>query len=514
MNAITASPRAIWAGYLAMIVGNFMAILDIQIVASSLREIGAGVSASADEIAWVQTSYLIAEVIAIPLSGLLGRAISMRTLFVISAGGFTLASLACALAWNIESLIFFRTLQGFLGGGMIPTTMASLFILFPPEKRAPAIVLVGMVSTLAPSVGPSIGGMITDSLGWHWLFLINLVPGLACASLVWRFSPLKERDLSLLRNIDLIGLAGMAVFLGSLEYVLEEGPGHEWLADNSVFWMAVAMTLGGAVFFWRAFNSASPIVDLRVFKDRNFVLGCVVSMVAGVGLYGSVYLLPLFMGEVRGFTTTQIGQTMIVTGIAMFFTAPVVGKLQAKVDLRLLLVIGVSMTALGMWLNAQLTGESGPWELALPQMLRGSGLMMCMIPMTGLALGTLSPNRVQNASGLFNLTRNLGGALGLALINTLLDQGRDLHRTELATAVSSGHADTQGWLDQMAATMAAQGVADSATAALAQLARMVEREALVMTFNNVFLTMALAFAALLPLLLLTRPARPAGGPAH
>jgi DHA2 family multidrug resistance protein len=514
MNALKASPRAIWAGYLAMIVGNFMAILDIQIVASSLREIGAGVSASADEIAWVQTSYLIAEVIAIPLSGLLGRALSMRTLFVISATGFTLASLACALAWNIESLIFFRTLQGFLGGGMIPTTMASLFILFPPEKRAPAIVLVGMVSTLAPSIGPSIGGWLTESFGWHWLFLINLVPGLACAAMVWRVSPLRDRDLSLLRNIDLLGLAGMAVFLGSLEYVLEEGPGHEWLADRTVLAMAIAMVTGAAIFFWRAFSSSSPIVDLRVFKDRNFVLGCVVSMVAGVGLYGSVYLLPLFMGEVRGFSTIQIGQTMVVTGAAMFFTAPAIGVLQRKIDLRLLLVAGVSMTAAGMWLNSHLTGESGFWDLAPPQMLRGSGLMMCMIPMTGLALGTLSPDRVQNASGLFNLTRNLGGALGLALINTMLDQGRDFHRTELAAAVSSGHADTQSWLDQTAASLSAQGIADPATAALARLAAMVEREAMVMTFNNVFLTMALAFAALLPLLLFTRPAKPATGPAH
>jgi DHA2 family multidrug resistance protein len=508
------TPRAIWAGYLAMIVGNFMAILDIQIVASSLREIQAGVSASADEIAWVQTSYLIAEVIAIPLSGLLGRALSMRTLFTFSALGFTVMSLACATAWSIESLILFRTLQGFLGGAMIPTTMAALFILFPEAKRAPAIVLVGMVSTLAPSVGPSLGGWITDSMGWQWLFLINLGPGLAAAFLVWRFSPLRDAEPALLRRIDIWGLVGMAVFLGSLEIVLEEGPKHDWLQDDTVFLMAVAMIVGGAIFFWRAFTAAAPIVDLRVFANRNFIVGSLVSMIAGVGLYGSVYLMPLFLGGVRGYSSTQIGEVMVVTGLAMFLTAPIVGKLQAKVDLRYLLGLGILLTAFGMWQNAQLTAESGFWELALPQALRGCGLMMCMIPMTGIALGTLPADRVQNASGLFNLTRNLGGALGLAVINTLFREGQDLHRTELAAAVSAGHADVPGWLDQTTQMMAARGVADPAGAALAQLAGMVEREATVMAFNNIFVSLALVFALLLPLVLFTRQAKGAAPAGH
>jgi DHA2 family multidrug resistance protein len=507
------SNRAIWAGFIAMIVGNFMAILDIQIVASSLREIGAGVSASADEIAWVQTAYLIAEVIAIPLSGLLGRALSMRTLFTISALGFTAMSFLCALAWNIDSLIFFRVLQGFFGGGMIPTTMASLFILFPPEKRGPAMVLIGMVSTLAPSIGPTLGGVLTDTLGWHWLFLINLVPGLACAAMVWRFSPLRERDLSLLKRLDVLGLIGMALMLGSLEFVLEEGPGHDWLADQSVLVASLTMLGGGALFFWRAFTSASPIVDLRVFANRNFVVGSLVSVIVGIGLYGSVYLTPLFLGGVRGFSSTQIGHVMVVTGATMFVAAPIIGKLQTRLDLRVLLLFGLVLTSLGMWDNARLTAESGFWELALPQALRGLGIMMCMIPMTGLALGTLPPDRVQNGSGLFNLTRNLGGAIGLAVINSMMSSGTDLHRTELASAMSSGHADVAGWLDGTAATLAVQGIADPQAGALARLAAMVEREATVMAFNNIYVTLALAFAMLLPLIFFTRQAKPGGAPA-
>jgi DHA2 family multidrug resistance protein len=354
----------LWAAYLAMVLGNFMAILDIQIVASSLRDIQAGVAASPEEISWVQTAYLIAEVIAIPLSGVLGRALSMRRLFLISVIGFTAASFLCAFAWNIESLIFFRVLQGFLGGSMIPTTMAALFLLFPEAKRTPALVLVGLVSTLAPSVGPTFGGWITDSLGWRWLFLINIAPGALVALLVWRFSPLREKEAGILARLDLWGLAGMALFLGCLEVVLEEGPANDWLRDDFVLAMALCMITGAAVFFWRAFTAEFPIVDLKVFADRNFSLASVISMTAGVGLYGSVYLMPLFLGGVRGYNAMQIGEVMVVTGGAMFVTAPVVGKLQAKVDLRLLLAAGLVLIASGMWANAKLTAEAGssaPW---------------------------------------------------------------------------------------------------------------------------------------------------------
>lgn len=509
----TLPARTIWAGFLAMLLGNFMAILDIQIVSSSLREIQAGVSASNDEIAWIQTSYLIAEIIAIPLSGLLGRAVSMRALFTMSALGFTASSVLCALSWDIDSLILFRALQGFMGGAMIPTTMAAMFILFPPDKRGPATVLVGMVSTMAPSIGPTVGGYITETMGWHWLFLINLVPGLVAAAAVWSLSPLRQRDLSLLKRLDVLGLLGLALFLGGLEYVLEEGPKHDWLQNAAVRNIAIVMTLGGILLFWRAFTQRDPIVRLEVFRDRNFVVGCLVAIVIGIGLYGSVYLIPLFLGSIRGYNALQIGQTMFVTGATMFCTAPVVGRLQKKLDLRLLIACGLGLAALGLWLNAQLTPDAAFWELALPQMLRGAGLMTAMIPMSQLALGTLPLDRVQDGSGLFNMMRNLGGAFGLAVINTLLERGQNFHRTELATAVSNGHADVQGWLDQSAAALSAQGVSDPQTAALARLAALVEREVGVMAFNDVFLAMSLAFAIVLPLAMLARKPRPGGAPA-
>ncbi|HET7798366.1 MAG TPA: DHA2 family efflux MFS transporter permease subunit, partial [Nevskia sp.] len=295
-----ARTRLAWFGYLAMIFGNFMAILDIQIVASSINQLQAGLSASADEIQWVQTSYLIAEVIAIPLSGYLSRLLSTRVYFTISAVGFTLASAACATAWNLESMIVFRVLQGFLGGGMIPTTSASIFIMFPAAKRVLPQVLFGLTATLAPSIGPTIGGWLTASLSWHWLFLINVLPGLGVGYAVWHLVRIDRPQPELLKTIDLRGLAYMAVFLGCFEYTLDEGPRNDWFAQDSVAVSAVIAFVGGALFFHRMFTAAHPIVNLRAFADRNFALGTVLAMAVGMGLYTLVYLTPLFLGQVRG----------------------------------------------------------------------------------------------------------------------------------------------------------------------------------------------------------------------
>ena len=309
-------------GFFAMVIGMFMAILDIQIVASSIQKIQAGVSASADEVAWIQTSYLIAEVIGIPLSGLLNRALSMRRLFVFSAAGFTLSSVMCALSWDLNSLVVFRCIQGFLGAAMIPTTMAAAFTLFGPNRSMVQQVAIGMVATLAPSIGPTLGGWITENMSWHWLFLVNVIPGIISATLVWNLTPKQPTQLSLIRNIDIIGLAAMALFLGSFEYVFEEGPTSGWFEDQDlVLWMFLC-SLGGIVFFWRAFPHKNPVVDLSVYKDRNFAVGSMVAVVVGLGLFGSVYLTPLFLGTVRGYNSLQIGEVMSVGGVAMFIGGP------------------------------------------------------------------------------------------------------------------------------------------------------------------------------------------------
>jgi DHA2 family multidrug resistance protein len=298
--------RRIFA-FIAMVFGMFMAILDIQIVSASLTEIQAGLSSSAEEISWVQTSYLVAEVIMIPLSGYLSRAFSTRYFFAASAAGFTLMSFMCATSNSLTEMIVWRALQGFVGGGMIPSVFASAFLIFPKEKQPLVTPVIGLVATLAPTIGPTIGGVLTDAFSWHWLFLINVVPGILVTAAAWFLIDFDKPKISLMRDFDWFGLVGMALFLGALEYMLEEGPAKSWFDDDLIVVAGLLSATGAALFFWRALRAANPVVDLSAFRNRNFWTGSLCSLVLGVGLYGLTYIYPLYLARVRGFSALMIG---------------------------------------------------------------------------------------------------------------------------------------------------------------------------------------------------------------
>ncbi|PRD42691.1 MFS transporter [Phyllobacterium phragmitis] len=497
--------------FLAMVFGMFMAILDIQIVSASLAEIQAGLSASSDEISWVQTSYLIAEVIMIPLSGFLGRLMSTRVLFTISAAGFTLASVLCATATTIDQMIVYRAIQGFIGGGMIPSVFAAAFTIFPPSKRSIVSPMIGLVATLAPTIGPTVGGYLSDAFSWHWLFLVNVGPGILVATAAWNLIDFDEGDSSLLSKFDWWGLAGMAAFLGSLEFVLEEGPRNDWLQDETILLFSIVLAVGAIVFFYRVFTAEEPIVDLRAFSNVNFAFGSVFSFVMGVGLYGLTYLYPLYLSQIRGYDALMIGEALFISGLAMFMTAPVAGFLSNRMDPRLMMMIGFFGFAAGTWTMTGLTADWDFHELLLPQILRGCSLMLCMVPINNLALGTLPPSRLKNASGLFNLTRNLGGAVGLAVINTVLTQRADMHYARLSEHISWGNREAEDMLASMAARFNASGI-DGNTAALARMAGIVRQQATLMSFIDVFFILTVLFASLaIFAILLRKPGKPAGG---
>ena len=310
-----------------MVFGMFMAILDIQIVSASLSQIQAGLSASSDEVTWVQTSYLVAEVIMIPLSGFLSRVVSTRVIFTISAGGFTLMSFMCAHANSIEEMIVWRALQGFIGGGMIPTVFASAFTIFPRDKQPFIAPIIGLVATLAPTIGPTVGGYLTDWFSWHWLFLVNLGPGIIVTIAAWLLIDFDEPDYSLLTHFDYVGLITMAGFLGALEYALEEGPSKDWFESEPVTIAIVISAVSCVAFFWRMATARQPIVDLTAFRDRNFWTGSMFAFVLGIGLYGLTYIYPVYLAVVRGYSSLMIGKTMFVTGLCMFLTAPFAGRL-------------------------------------------------------------------------------------------------------------------------------------------------------------------------------------------
>ena len=503
-------PRRLIA-FFAMVLGMFMSILDIQIVSASLAEIQAGLSAGSDEIGWVQTAYLIAEVIMIPLSGTLARIVSTRYLFAFSAAGFTAASALAATASNIDQMIVYRAIQGFIGGGMIPSVFAAAFTIFPPSKRAIVSPIIGLIATLAPTIGPTVGGYLSNAFSWHWLFLVNIIPGIIVTIVTWNFIDFDKPELSLFKKFDWWGLLSMGVFLGALEYVLEEGNSNDWFNDNMIVIGAIASAIGCVIFFYRAFTVAFPVVDLTAFANRNFAFGSMFSFVMGIGLYGLTYIYPVYLSRIRGYDSQMIGETMFVSGLAMFFTAPIAGRLSTKLDLRLMMVIGFISFASGTYIMTGITQDWDFYELFLPQILRGFGLMMCMVPINNIALGTLPPARIRGASGLFNLTRNLGGAVGLAIISTLLSNRQDVHYERLREHLDWGNGIAVNQLNNMQSNLSTYGL-DAATGAIRQMVQMVTKQAVVMSFSDVFLLLTVLFTAMiLGVALIEKPAPQGGG---
>ena len=492
-DASDAVPLRRLLAFVAMCFGMFMAFLDIQIVSSSLADIQAGLSASADEIPWVQTAYLIAEVIAIPLSGFLSRALGTRVLFATSAAGFTLASIMCGTSSSIGSMIVWRAIQGFIGGGMVPTVFASAYLIFRGRQQKLISPVIGLIATLAPTIGPTVGGYLTDAFSWHWLFFINVLPGIAVTAAAVLLIDFDKADYRLLKNFDWYGLISMAGFLGALEYVLEEGPRYEWFDDDTIFLVAIVSALSAVFFFARVLTARVPIVDLRAFANRNFAVGSLFSFVLGIGLYGLTYLYPVYLAQVRGYDALMIGETMFVSGLVMFLTAPVAGQLVEKFDPRFVLMGGFVCFAIGTWQMTYVTSDWDFWELLWPQVFRGIGLMFAIIPVTNTALGTLPADRVKNASGLFNLMRNLGGAIGLAAINTWFNDRMDLHLTRLHEAVNAASLPATEALASLAARFPGS---DAQSQALAQMMSIVRLQAAVMSYADVFLLITVLFLVL------------------
>jgi DHA2 family multidrug resistance protein len=496
-----------WVGVLAMVFGMFMALLDIQIVTSSLTQIQGGLSASADEISWVQTSYLIAEVVMIPLSGMLSRLMSTRVLFVASTVGFTVASALCAGATSLGAMIVFRVLQGFLGGAMIPTVFPVVYTIFPPRQLAVLMVVISLILNLSSTVGPTVGGYLTDTYSWHWLFLVNIVPGVFVAGLVWWLIDVDKPNWSLLRAFDLPGLILMALFLGCLEYVLEEGERWDWFSDNTIFAAAIVSAISAAAFLWRVLTYRQPIVDLHAFRIRNFAMGSFYSFVVGIGLYCGTYVVPLFLAEVRGFSSLQIGTTVVVTGCASLCVSPFTTYIARKIDLRLMLAIGMCLFMTSMYLTATLTNQASFWELLVPQMVRGCALMFCFLPANLISLGGLSPELLRSSAGLYNLMRNLGGAIGLAALGTVMNDRLHFHWNRLIESVNPARPAVQHYLDMQTGRFDPHFAAGGGSAAIKMLAATVEREALVLTFNDVMLLIAgIFFIGLMMIPILKRPA--------
>jgi MFS transporter, DHA2 family, multidrug resistance protein len=409
----------IWVGFLLMCLGMFMAILDIQVVATSLPTIQDALGISRDAMSWIQTAYLIAEVIAIPLTGLFTRVLSLRWLFMVAVSLFTLASIGCAFSGDFSTLLVFRIVQGFSGGVLIPAVFSAVFLLFPSRLHAVATTIGGVVAVLAPTVGPVVGGFITDTWSWPWLFLINVIPGLIAAFVTPSLLLRQKTDFGELRKLDAISLLVMAAALASLEIGLKQAPQRGWYSLQCAG-LLLTGAAGVALFLWRSWRAPHPVLRLVALKRRSFALGCILSFCLGVGLYGSVYLMPVFLAFVRGRDAFEIGTIMLVTGVAQLVTAPFAALLESRFGARSLTAAGFALFGLGLALSYFQPRTADFDEMFWPQVLRGIAIMFCLLPPTRIALGDLPEVEIADASGLFNLMRNLGGAIGIALIDTIL----------------------------------------------------------------------------------------------
>ncbi|MDP3076500.1 DHA2 family efflux MFS transporter permease subunit [Bradyrhizobium sp.] len=493
----TSARIATWFGFILMCLGMFMAILDIQVVATSLPAIQHSLRISPDAMSWIQTAYLIAEITAIPLTGWLTRVLTLRWLFVIAIFIFTVTSIGCAFSTNFTSLVSFRILQGFAGGTLIPAVFSGIFLLFPPRAHPIAGTIAGIVAVLAPTVGPVVGGWITHHYSWPWLFLINVVPGVIAVVATPFLLPRGRPRLNQLKHFDAMALALMAVALASLEIGLKQAPHNGWFSAVcfGLFALCAAATAAFAV---RTLKAVQPLVELRTLKVSSFSVGCGLSFCLGVGLFGAVYLMPVFLAYVRQQDPLQIGSIMLVTGAAQLVAAPIAGALESRVNPRWLSAFGFGLFAIGLGMSAFESRTADFDEMFWPQVLRGFAAMFCLLPPTRLALETLPHKQVPDASGLFNMMRNLGGAVGIALIDTVL-YGR-----------TSGHAEAirQRLIAGDITTAKAIGL-DRIPPDLAAAASMIEQAAFATSVNEAWAL--LAAVALLGLLIipLARSQRPA-----
>jgi DHA2 family multidrug resistance protein len=482
-----------------MAFGQFMALFDIQIVSASLNEVQAGLAAGPDEVSWVQTAYLMAELVMIPLSAYLSVAMSTRWLFMMSAGLFTLSSLMCGLSWNMETMIVFRALQGFTGGAMVPLIFSVGFTIFSGKQRAMIPAILGMVGVLAPTLGPAAGGFITNALDWRWLFFINLLPGIAITVVTPFLIQVDKPHWHQFRTIDWTHFIAMATFLGGLEYVLEEGPRHDWFGDPSIAIAGWLVIVGFVLFMERALYSPNPIVSLAPFRKPIFAAACLFSLVIGFGMYSSIYLIPVYLARVRGYDSLQIGTTVFVVGAAQIMSVFIAASLSQRIDMRYMITAGLLLFALSLYLTSQMTSDWGFWQLFVPQALRGLSLMLCIVPSVQMALSHFAPPELRAASGVFNLTRNLGGAIGIAVVNTQLQDHTRIAALRFGEAMDHDDGRATATVAKLAQQLAAHTPDPAHAQLVAQgiFARVVGREALSIAFDDVFRVMAWMFVAAL-----------------
>ena len=517
VSANSVSART-WIAVLGATLGAFMAVLNIQIVNASLADIQGAIGAGIDDGGWISTSYLIAEIVVIPLSGWLAQVFSVRIYLLANAVLFLGLSVACAFAQYLPQMIALRAVQGFTGGVLIPLAFTLIITLLPKAKQPVGLALFALSATFAPAIGPTIGGYLTENWGWQYIFYVNLVPGVVMVGMLWFSLEARPMQLSLLREGDWLGIITMAVGLAALQTVLEEGNKDDWFGSPFIIRLSVIAVVALALFLVIELTGRKPLLNLRLLARRNFGFGILANFLLGIALYGSVYILPVYLSRIQGYNAEQIGMVLAWTGLPQLFLIPLVPQLMHRIDARVIIGIGFALFATSNFMNIGMTADYASDQLFWPNIVRAVGQALVFAPLSAVATAGIEAENAGSASGLFNMMRNLGGAVGIAMLQTFLTKREQYHSNVLMQSVSLLEQATRTRIEQLTQYFVNHGVIDRTEAAhraLVAIGHVVQKQAYILAFSDTFYLLGIALiAALAATLLLRKPDHISAAGAH
>jgi DHA2 family multidrug resistance protein len=507
-----------WIAVIGATLGAFMAVLNIQIVNASLADIQGAIGAGIDDGGWISTSYLIAEIVVIPLSGWLAQVFSIRIYLLTNAVLFLVLSAACALAQDLPQMIVLRAVQGFTGGVLIPMAFTLIITLLPRAKQPVGLALFALSATFAPAIGPTIGGYLTENFGWQYIFYVNVVPGTIMVGMLWYALDAKPMKLSLLRDGDWAGIITMAIGLSALQTVLEEGNKDDWFGSPFIVKLSVIAAVALSAFLIIELTVKKPLLNLRLLVRRNFGFGMLANFLLGIALYGSVFILPQYLARIQGYNAEQIGMVLAWTGLPQLVLIPLIPRLMQKLDARLIIGVGFVLFAASNFMNITMTGNYAADQLLWPNVVRAIGQALVMAPLSAVATSGIERENAGSASGLFNMMRNLGGAVGIALLQTLLTKREQYHSNVLMQSVSLFEQATRTRLEQLTQYFVNHGIldrADAAHRAYVAIGHIVQKQAYILAFSDTFYLLGVALiVALIATLFLKKAGHASAVGAH
>jgi DHA2 family multidrug resistance protein len=502
-----------WLIAVAVMSATFMEVLDTTVVNVSLPHIAGSLSATPDEATWALTSYLVANAIILPMTGWLANYFGRKRLLLTSVAAFTAASFLCGLAPNLPLLIIFRVIQGAAGGGLQPLSQAILLEVFPPQDRGKAMAFWALGIVVAPMIGPVLGGWLTDSYSWRWIFYINIPVGIIATLMISTFvfdPPYIKRRAG---SVDYIGMGFLVLGIGALQILLDKGQEDDWFSSPFIATLAILAAVGIVSFIVRELKTEHPVVDLRVFRYGNYAAGVFLMTVLGFVLYGSTVLVPLLLQTVLGYPAIEAGKAMLPRGLGSFLAMPLVGLMMGKIEARKLLIAGILVSSFSFYKLSHLSLDIGYWNIFLPLIIQGSAMGLLFVPLTTITNDPVPKEEIGNAASLFNLMRNLGASIGIATVTTIVSRHQQTHTSTLTGFVNGASLIAQDTLQGIRATLMARGV-DAVTAdkqAYAMVFGTVQRQAAIMSFNDAFFLLMILFLLMIPLVFVMRKPKHAGG---